>query len=870
MPPRLRKKDGCCIVNLTELLPALLAPEGELPHSAHVGLQAFLDAIPIALMEFRLHGERLLLQSANAVARRTPGLGAVREEGADAAVVFDELADSDLIDQLRSVVRLGMPLDKREVLREGQRIKLAWDLSARHITQNCLLVWVRDASEAENLRLTLDTTQAQLNEVKRELHEQTEVFGTMEALAHAGHWRRIEDSGEKMLLWSPGLCRIAGFERQEWMNTEYATSGIVPEDRALYEQAHRSQKESQIEYRWRRPDGEVRWMRSRVQSMRTRDDISVQMGVVQDVTEEHRAAEQLRGQLMFIRRIASRVPGFIYQYRFDPQEENPTASVQYISDAVRELLGVEPADVMKNYDVLLQRVLPEDELRLRRSMLASVRRMVTWQCEYRVRMPDGNVRWHMTSAVPHRESDGSVVSHGFTMDITERKRAEQQIERLAFYDALTGLPNRRLLLDRLRRALAQCQRTHQQGALLFIDLDNFKVLNDTLGHDMGDQLLIEVARRLSACVRESDTVARFGGDEFVIMLENLAPDIDQAILGAQAVAHKLLTHVNQPIELLGKPHYSSPSIGIALFGDKRVEVDELLKRADLAMYEAKSAGRNTLRFFDPSMQAAINARLHLEADMRQGLGRGEFSVHYQPIVDEQARLVGAEALLRWQHPRRGMVSPAEFIPLAEHNGVILELGRFVLHHACAQLAQWATNPATAHLSLSVNVSARQFHRVDFVAEVLDAVHTHHIAPQRLMLELTESMLLGEFSGAVQRMEELRKIGIRFALDDFGTGYSSLSYLKRLPLNQIKIDRSFVHEVLSDPNDAAIVRTILALAQSLDLHVVAEGVETAGQLGFLRLHGCHGFQGYLFGRPAPLQSWNTLLFLAAGGNDGKDR
>ncbi len=579
------------------------------------------------------------------------------------------------------------------------------------------------------------------------------------------------------------------------------------------------------------------------------------MGVVQDVTEEHRAAEQLREQLLFIRRIASRIPGFIYEYRSRPGQP---VSVQYISDAVREFMGVEPHEVTADHGVLIRRVLPEDLPHLQRSAISSVRRLVPWQCEYRVRMPDGSVRWHMTNAIPHREADGAVVSHGFTMDITDRKRAEHEIERLAFFDALTRLPNRRLLLDRLQRAVAACQRARSLGALLFIDLDNFKDLNDTLGHDMGDQLLAQVAARLVGSVREVDTVARFGGDEFVVMLEALAPELAGAASQAEVVAEKLLASLNQPFELDGAQHYSTPSIGITLFGDERLSVDELLKRADLAMYQAKAAGRNTQRFFDPDMQAAVNARSNLEADLRQGLARGELLVHYQPVVNHHALYLGAEALVRWRHPQRGMISPADFIPLAEQTGLILPLGRFVLHAACAQLQKWGQHAETAHLSVSVNVSARQFRQPGFVSEVLQTLRDHQVPPEKLKLELTESLLLGDIEDTISRMAQLKSEGVGFSLDDFGTGYSSLSYLKRLPLDQVKIDQGFVRDVLADPNDAAIVRTILALARSMDLDVVAEGVETTGQLAFLRLHGCEGFQGYLFGRPAPAEDIDAIL------------
>ena len=843
----------------SELLTDLLYPEGDSlmgPH-AHGRMQALLDVVPVALLEFRLEEDHLYLWAANAAARRMPGLGAVREEGVVAEVVFDLLAGTSLVEQLCAVARLGVPLDCRQVVREGTRVQLAWDLSARRVADHCIVVSVRDASEAENLRVALAAAEAALDDARRDLHEQTEVFNTMESLAHAGHWRRIEDPGETVLLWSPGLCDIAGFERQEWLSTERAVSGIPAEDRPVYDKACRLGDGSDMEYRWQRPDGEVRWMRSRVRHSLSRDGMSVQMGVVQDVTDEHRAAEQLREQLLFIQRIASRIPGFIYQYRL--HADGSTASVQYISDAVRQFLGVTPGDVARDHGLLLKHVAPEDAPQLRRSALVSVRRMLPWQCEYRVNTPDGDVRWHMTSAVPHKEPDGTVLSHGFTMDITDRKRAEQEIERLAFYDALTGLPNRRLLLDRLQRSIAAGQRTKAQGALLFIDLDNFKDLNDTLGHDMGDQLLSQVAARLVGSVREADTVSRFGGDEFVVMLENLSADLHEAATQAETVADKLLASLNEPFELDGGQHYSTPSIGITLFGEQRLTVDELLKRADLAMYQAKAAGRNTQRFFDPDMQAAVNARSNLEADLRQGLARGELMVHYQPVVDHDGKLVGAEALARWRHPQRGMISPADFIPLAEQTGLILPLGQTVLHTACSQLAAWAQNPATAHLTLSVNVSARQFRQAGFVAQVLGTLKDCQADPHRLKLELTESLLLGDIEDTIERMEQLKKEGVGFALDDFGTGYSSLSYLKRLPLDQVKIDQSFVRDVLSDPNDAAIVRTILALAKSLDLEVVAEGVETAGQLGFLRLHGCEGFQGYLFGRPVPLEEMDAFLY-----------
>ncbi|MFT4243099.1 MAG: EAL domain-containing protein [Acidovorax sp.] len=473
--------------------------------------------------------------------------------------------------------------------------------------------------------------------------------------------------------------------------------------------------------------------------------------------------------------------------------------------------------------------------------------------------PDGSMHWISVSGVPVFDAKGQLRGYrGVGRDITERKAVESQIEQLAFYDMLTGLPNRRLLVDRLQRAMAASARSGAQGALLFIDLDNFKDLNDTLGHDTGDQLLLQVAQRLKGCVRDADTVARFGGDEFVVLIEGLHSDAPRASTEAAQVARHITAALGKPYALGGASHHSTPSIGIALFGQQACSVDELLKHADLAMYQAKAAGRNTQRFFDPDMQAAVSSRSALEADLRRGLQEKEFVLYYQPVVDAKGRLLGAEALVRWNHPRRGLVSPAEFIPLAEQTGLILPLGQWVLEAACAQLVAWSRSALTRQFFLSVNVSVRQFRQPEFVERTLSALHDSGANPERLKLELTESLLLADVEDVIARMERLRRHGLGFSLDDFGTGYSSLSYLKRLPLDQLKIDQGFVRDLQTDPNDAAIVRTILALAHSLDLAVVAEGVETTGQLEFLQRHGCQAFQGYLFGRPMPAEVLERAL------------
>jgi len=472
---------------------------------------------------------------------------------------------------------------------------------------------------------------------------------------------------------------------------------------------------------------------------------------------------------------------------------------------------------------------------------------------------DGQGRWVSVSGAPIFDALGRFKGYlGVGRDITGRKKNEAIIERLAFYDELTGLPNRRLLLQRLGEGLLACGRGERHGALLFLDLDNFKDLNDTLGHDRGDQLLSQVATRLVACVRPDDTVARLGGDEFVVVLGDLGPQHAEAVASSEGVAQKILAALNQPYPIGDSLHHSTPSIGIALFGDAGLTPDELLKRGDLAMYQAKAAGRNTLFFFDPGMQEAVSARSAMESDMRQALQRGEFRLLYQPVVDSRGRILGVEALVRWNHPQRGHISPAEFIPLAEKTGLILPLGRWVLQTACRQLVSWSSNPRMAHLTMAVNVSAREFRDPAFVEAVVAVLAHTGAQPTQLKLELTESLLLNDVEDIIAKMTRLQMRGVGFSLDDFGTGYSSLSYLKRLPLDQLKIDQSFVRDVLTDPNDATIARTIIALAASLGLTVVAEGVETEGQRAFLMRNGCEAFQGYLFSRPIPAVALDALI------------
>jgi diguanylate cyclase (GGDEF)-like protein/PAS domain S-box-containing protein len=452
-------------------------------------------------------------------------------------------------------------------------------------------------------------------------------------------------------------------------------------------------------------------------------------------------------------------------------------------------------------------------------------------------------------------------------DITERKTAQAQIETLAFYDPLTKLPNRRLLMERLEQSLVCCARDGLHGALLLLDLDNFKTLNDTLGHQVGDLLLIEVADRLESSVRQDDTVARLGGDEFVVLLDNLDRR-GMAALQAESVAQKILKQLSCPYLLdtsapdtqAGKHrHHCTASIGIAMFGGgSAISINELLKRADTAMYQSKDAGRNALRFFDAQIQAEAAAHAVLEADLREATFKAHFVLHYQTQVVGNGRVTGVEGLVRWQHAQRGLVLPAEFIAMAEANGLILSIGQWVLDTACEQLAAWALHPELAHLTLAVNVSARQFHQSDFVDEVLNTLERTAANPRLLKLELTESMLVDDVEDIINKMDALKAKGVGFSLDDFGTGYSSLTYLKRLPLDQLKIDQGFVRNIVTDPHDAAIAKMVVALANSMGLSVIAEGVELQAQADFLAHLGCHAYQGRLFSHPMPVQALEASL------------
>ena len=574
-----------------------------------------------------------------------------------------------------------------------------------------------------------------------------------------------------------------------------------------------------------------------------------------DVTEARRTEESLRISEERFRTIARATTDVVWDW-------NLVDDSLWVSDSIEAVFGYTTADFTGPIHAWSDHIHADE----RERVVAHIRSAIAggeerWMDEYRFLRKDGSIAFVLDRGYINRDGGGQATRMiGAMVDLTERRQAERRIEYLAYYDVLTQLPNRQMLMDRLQRALDDCAQRQCTNALFFIDLDNFKSLNDTLGHAVGDQMLKQVAQRLSDCVSERDTISRFGGDEYVVLIEGMSADTEQACAQARAVGERMLVALRQPYRLDQYCHYSTASIGMVLFGDAGDDIGELLKRADMAMYAAKASGRNTLRLFNPGMQAALSARMALENDLRQALRASgdEFDLHYQPQIDRHGQVTGVEALVRWRHPTRGMVSPVEFIPLAEETGLVLGLGQWVLRKACDQLRAWADSPATARMEVAVNVSARQFHHPQFVAQVLDLVAATGIDARRLKLELTESSLLENVDDTVAKMNVLKTQGVSFALDDFGTGYSSLAYLKQLPLDMLKIDRSFVLDLLTNENDAVIARTIIALGRSLGLRVLAEGVETTAQRDFLFEHGCDAYQGYLCARAVPADAVSSVV------------
>ncbi len=568
-----------------------------------------------------------------------------------------------------------------------------------------------------------------------------------------------------------------------------------------------------------------------------------------DISERKRAEDELR------------IAAIAFESQAGMLVTDADGIIVRVNRAFTRLTGYSPEEATGNTLALFKSERHDDAFY--QNLWSTLKKEKYWQGEIWIRRKNGKIyaEWMTLSAVG--EPVGQATHYvGSISDITQNVEAQAEIHRLAYYDPLTQLPNRRLLLDRLGQALAASSRSGRHGAVLYLDLDNFKTLNDTRGHDIGDLLLIEVARRLHDAIREGDTLSRLGGDEFIVVLENLSTEANEAAAQAESVGEKVWQALGSPYELDGKAFHGAASLGIALFHGHDESLEALLKQADLALYRAKDSGRNCLRFFDPDMQSSLEVRNTLEADLRLALQRGQLQLYYQAQIDHARRVIGAEALLRWQHPERGLIAPGEFLALAEETGLILPIAHWVLETACAQLKTWAAHPATRELRLAINISARQFRQTSFIDEVKQVLERTQVDSKYLKFELTERLIVHNVADSIAKIEALQTLGIGCSMDNFGTGYSSLSDLKRLPLEQLKIDRCFVGDLANDSHNAAIVQTIITMGQTLGMNVIAEGVETEAQLECLNHYDCASYQGHVFSQAVPLAEFEHLLSAAA--------
>ncbi len=693
--------------------------------------------------------------------------------------------------------------------------------------------------------------------VRKQLEENEARFRTLTMLSSDWYWeqdaqlRFVTLEGEAAKRTLPGLHWHVGKTRREVATADGGQVMAVPQgeevDWDLHEQTLREHREFRdFEYPRRSTLGEVEWVSVCGTPMFDADGtFQGYRGIGNNITARKNAERELR----------------IAAIAFESQEGMLVTGADTVilrtNRAFTKITGYESADAVGRRASFLAS--GQHDAAFFADMRQTLDSVGEWSGEIWNRCKDGQLNLHQMAITAVKDAQGRLTHYVASLsDVTQKAAAAKEIEHLAFYDPLTHLPNRRLMMDRLQQAFASSARSGNYGALLCLDLDHFKTLNDTLGHDMGDVLLQQVAQRLKDCVREGDTVARLGGDEFLLLLNGMSSEPTDAAEHTQSVGQKILQALNQPYQLAMHHVHSTPSIGAVLFSGQRQSVDELMKRADLAMYAAKTAGRNAVRFFDPRMQAAVTVRAAMENDLRTALAEDQFRLYYQVQVGHGGRAIGAEVLIRWLHPERGVVMPAEFIPLAEETGQILAIGLWVLRTACRQLRQWQDDPARNHLQLAVNVSARQFRQGDFVDQVFAVLSETGARADHLKLELTESMALDNVQHTIARMNALRALGMGFSMDDFGTGQSSLSYLTRLPLDQLKIDQSFVRNIGIQQTDALIVQTIIGMAQSLGIDVIAEGVETTAQREFLAQHGCQLWQGYLFSRPVPLEGFEQLM------------
>jgi diguanylate cyclase (GGDEF)-like protein/PAS domain S-box-containing protein len=718
--------------------------------------------------------------------------------------------------------------------------KTEMPMAVSQADKNSVLGWLAKTQESLK-KVSMEREQALAQIADKELRLRTIIEAEPECV------KVVDAQGRLLEMNAAGLAMIEADSLEE-VAGKSVLKLLAPQYRDAFQRMHQrvlGGETLSLTFEIQGLKGGRRWLETHAVPLQHLGE-AVQLAVTRDITARKQSDEALR----------------IAATAFESQQgmvvTNAQRVILRVNQAFTRITGYSAKEAIGQYPSMLSSGRQDKPFFAAMSQVLEIEG--AWAGEIWNRRKSGETypEWLNISAV--KDEDG-VATHyvGIFTDISQRKAVEEQIEALAFFDPLTRLPNRRLLLDRLEQALHTGTRHSRRSALLFVDLDNFKTLNDTLGHHQGDLLLAQVAQRLKACVRDGDTVARLGSDEFVVILETLSEISEEAANQAEAVGEKVLTSLGPRFQLSNGAHHSTASIGITLFGGAQQEShEEPLKRAELAMFQAKSAGRNTLRFYDPQMQAQVSAHAALEDDLREALSAQQLLLHYQAQVVGGGRITGVEALLRWQHPQRGMVSPAQFIPLAEETGLILPIGQWVLETACVQLAAWATDPMLCNLTVAVNVSARQFRQANFVDSVLATLVRTGATAKLLKLELTESMLVDDVEAIIAKMGALKAHGVGFSLDDFGTGYSSLAYLKRLPLNQLKIDQGFVRNIVTDPNDAAIAKMVVVLAESLGLAVIAEGVELQAQVDFLAHLGCHAYQGYLFCKPLPMDMLEVYL------------
>jgi len=693
-----------------------------------------------------------------------------------------------------------------------------------------------------------DITDKKLLEISNQ--EVLDALKRAEAMAKIGNWTLDLTTGKHG--WSDGVFNIFELDKESVEPSFEAFMEVVhPEDREMihieYQSTLITKEKYKATHRLLMKDGRIKYIKGQgISDLNETGKPFYLIGTVQDITEQWHLEE------------AQRIAATVFESQEGMMVTDVNAIILKVNRAFTEITGYGVEEAVGRTPSFLGS--GRHKKLFYTTMWQAILGKGAWEGEVWNRRKNGEVYPQYLRITAVKDNYGKINNFVATLsDITLSKAASEEIKSLAFYDPLTKLPNRRLLMDRLHQALISSTRSGHQGALLFMDLDHFKTLNDTLGHAVGDILLEQVAKRLTSTLREGDTAARIGGDEFVVLLEDLSKESIDAAAQTKQIAEKIHQALNQPYQLGKHTHHITPSIGVILFNEhEQHNIDDLLKQADIAMYEAKAQGRNTIRFFDPNMQEVIAEREAMKQSLHKAIVEHQFELYYQTQVASNAQVIGVEALIRWHHPERGMILPLDFIPLAEETGLILPIGQWVLESACAQLQSWQNNPLTKQITISINVSAKQFSQSNFVEQVLATVKQYAIDPKYLKIELTESMLVENIDDIIVKMRLLNETGIRFSLDDFGTGYSSLQYLKLLPIDQLKIDKSFVRDINHDKNDSAIVITIINVTQGFELDVIAEGVETEEQRAFLFEHGCTHYQGYLFGKPMPIDMFETLL------------